>query len=72
MEAAVKEQVVRSLKAQKITITSVTEKNRSEMTTSLEPSATQPSGRTFNRIIFIVLFILGICLCVGLILKFIG
>lgn len=72
MEAAVKEEVVRSLKAQKITVTSVTEKNRSEMTTSLDPSATQQSGQKLDHVVFIVLLILGICLCIGLMWKFIS
>jgi hypothetical protein len=71
MEAAVKEEVVRSLQAQKITVSSVTERNQGDMTpTSLEPSATRPSA--MGRIVFIVLAILFICMCIGLIRKFIG
>ena len=70
-EAAFKEEVVRALQAQNITVISVTEKNRGEATTSLEPSANQPSEQTLGRIVFFVLLILGICLCIGLILNFI-
>lgn len=70
MEAAVKDDVVRSLQARKITVSSVSEKNQGDMTTSLEPSATRPSA--MGRIVFIVLAILAICMCIGLIRKFIG
>jgi type II secretory pathway component PulF len=69
-EAAFKEEVVRALQAQNITVISITEKNHSDMTTSQEPSATRPSP--LGRIVFIVLLILTICMIVGLIRKFIG
>lgn len=71
MEAAVRDDVVRSLQARKITVSSVSEKNQGDMTTtSLEPSATRPSA--MGRIVFIVLAILAICMCIVLIRKFIG
>jgi len=72
MEAAFKDEVVRSLQTQKITVISITEKNGGDMTTSLEPSASRPSEQILGRIVFIVLLALGICLCIGLIWKFIS
>jgi type II secretory pathway component PulF len=71
MEAAFKDEVVRALQAQKISIISVTEKNRSDMTTQLESSATQPTEQKLGRIVWILLLILGICMCIGLIWRFI-
>lgn len=68
MEAAVKDEVVRSLQAQKISVISITEKDRS----SLEPTATGPSEQILGGIVFIVLLVLAICLCIGLIWKFIS
>jgi len=71
MEAAVKDEVVRALQAQKITVSSITEKNHGDMTTtSFEPSETRPSP--LGRIVFIVLLVLAICMCIGLLRKFIG
>lgn len=72
MKAASKEEVVRFLQAQKITIRSITEKNPKDVTTSLESSSTQKSDKTLGRIVFIVLLVLAICMCIGLIRKFIG
>ncbi len=72
MEAAFKDEVVRSLQTQKITVISIIEKNHGDMTTPLDPSTTRPSQQIFGRIVFIVLLVLAICLCIGLIRKFTG
>ena len=72
MEAAFKDEVVRSLQMQKITVISIIEKNHVEMTTPLDPSATRPPQQIFGRIVFVVLLVLAICLCIGLIRKFAG
>jgi type II secretory pathway component PulF len=71
-EAAYKEEVVRALQAQKITVISIAEKNQRHMTPmpDPDPSAMRPSP--MGRIVFIVLAILAICMIVGLIRKFIG
>jgi type II secretory pathway component PulF len=68
MEAAFKEEVVRALQAQRITVISITEKNQNNISTSQEPSATRPS--LLGRIVFIVLLVLAICMIVSLIRKF--
>jgi type II secretory pathway component PulF len=69
-EASYKEEVVRALQAQKITVISIAEKNQGDNTTLTDPSEIQPSP--MGRIVFIVLAILTICMIIGLIRKFIG
>jgi type II secretory pathway component PulF len=69
-EAPYKEEVVRALKTQNITVISISEKNPRNTPTLSDPSATRPSP--MGRVVFVVLAILAICMVIGLIRKYLG